>query len=97
MASKTEAQKSVKAQAKPSKLKLKGELNLNLATAKQISKSFKGFGPKRAQAIVAYRDQNGAFKKFEDLAKVRGISKNFVKKHLERLNATFKLNAVPKA
>jgi competence ComEA-like helix-hairpin-helix protein len=56
-----------------------GKVNVNTATAKQLQTSL-GFSEKEAQAIVAFRDQNGNFKDFEQLKKVPGID-------LEKLQA----------
>ena len=47
-------------------------VNLNTATAAQLE-SLPGIGPDMAQRIVEYRQQNGGFKKVEDLMNVRGI------------------------
>ena len=47
-------------------------VNINTATA-QMLEGIKGIGPKRAKAIIAYRDQNGKFATAQDLAKVNGI------------------------
>lgn len=48
-------------------------VNVNTATATQLS-SIKGLGPKKAQAIIDYRQQNGSFKSVDDLNQVPGIS-----------------------
>lgn len=47
-------------------------VNINLATEEELS-TFKGVGPAKAKAIVAYRIQNGGFKSIKDLQKVKGI------------------------
>jgi competence protein ComEA len=47
-------------------------VNLNTATTAQLE-SLPGVGPALAQRIVEYRQQNGGFKKVEDLMNVRGI------------------------
>lgn len=47
-------------------------VNINAATAVQLA-TLKGIGPKKAAAIVAYREAHGAFKNIDGLAKVRGI------------------------
>lgn len=49
-------------------------INLNAATAEQLA-LLPGIGPKLAQAIIADRSKNGAFKKLTDLDRVKGIGK----------------------
>ncbi|CAM4000588.1 ComEA family DNA-binding protein [Cohnella lubricantis] len=49
-----------------------GKLNLNTATAEQLD-ALKGIGPAKAQAIVEYREQQGAFHNVDELLNVRGI------------------------
>lgn len=50
-----------------------GPVDINKADAATIAKELKGIGLSRAQAIVAYREKNGAFKSAEDLRKIKGI------------------------
>ena len=50
-----------------------GPVDINKADAATIAKELQGIGLSRAQAIVAYREKNGAFKSAEDLRKVKGI------------------------
>lgn len=57
-------------------------VNINTADAQALSKNIKGIGLKKAQAIVAYREANGAFKKVEDLKKVKGIGKKLLEKNI---------------
>lgn len=61
------------ATAKPVTATAAAMVNINTATADQLT-VIKGLGPKKAQAIVDYRKDNGAFKSVEDLKKVPGIS-----------------------
>ena len=47
-------------------------MNLNTATLAQLE-ALPGVGPAMAQRIVESRQQNGGFKKVEELMNVRGI------------------------
>lgn len=51
---------------------LTGVVNVNSATAEELA-LLPGVGPTKAQAIVRYRTEHGAFKRIEDLAAVKGI------------------------
>jgi competence protein ComEA len=51
---------------------LVGVVNVNTATAEQLV-LLPGVGPARADAIIAHRTKNGAFKRPEDLIAVSGI------------------------
>jgi len=48
-------------------------VNINKADAKTISDSLTNIGIKKAEAIVKYRTEKGAFKTVEDLTNVAGI------------------------
>jgi competence protein ComEA len=48
------------------------KININQASMEEIS-LLKNVGPKYAERIVQYREQNGPFKSPEDLMKVQGI------------------------
>jgi comEA protein len=57
-----------------------GVVNVNAATAEELS-LLPGVGPSRAQAIIRYRTEHGAFKRVDDLSQVKGIGE----KQLERI------------
>ena len=48
------------------------KVNLNTANVTELQK-LTGIGQKKAEQIIAYREQNGSFKKIEDLMQVSGI------------------------
>ena len=70
--------KAVRA-AKPSASSSTEVVNLNTATAAQLS-ALPGIGAKTADLIVQYRTKNGPFKKPEEIMNVRGVGeKSFLK------------------
>ncbi|MDW6016562.1 helix-hairpin-helix domain-containing protein [Vibrio plantisponsor] len=60
-------------------------VNVNTASAEEISTLLKGVGLKKAQAIVEYRGQHGPFASKDDLTKVKGIGASTVKKNEDRI------------
>ena len=54
-------------------LVLAGPVNVNTADAETISRELKGIGQAKAQAIVDFREANGAFTAPEELLQVKGI------------------------
>ncbi len=52
--------------------RLVGVVNVNTATLEELQ-LLPGIGETRARAIVAAREQRGAFKSVDDLAEVKGI------------------------
>ncbi|NVY95714.1 helix-hairpin-helix domain-containing protein [Lactobacillus sp. DCY120] len=48
------------------------QVNLNTASLEDLQ-NVTGIGPKKAAAIIDYRQNNGTFSKVEDLSKVKGI------------------------
>ena len=48
------------------------KININTATVKELVK-LKRIGPKYAERIIKYREENGPFKIPEDIMKVKGI------------------------
>lgn len=50
-----------------------GPVNVNTASAEEISESLKGIGLSKAQMIVSYREANGSFHHVDELVNVKGI------------------------
>jgi len=53
-------------------------VDINSADAELLATAIKGVGPKRAEAIVTYRDEHGAFRSVSGLAQVKGIGSKIV-------------------
>lgn len=60
-------------------------VNINTASADQISQALSGVGPAKARAIVEYRDRQGAFTSVDQLAEVKGIGSATVDKNRDRI------------
>jgi competence protein ComEA len=48
-------------------------VNINTATAAELSAALNGVGGSKAEAIIRYREQFGAFESVEELTEVKGI------------------------
>lgn len=53
-------------------------VDINTADAAAISKSLKGVGMSKAEAIVEYRKKHGPFKNADELSLVKGIGERTV-------------------
>lgn len=75
----TLASHAVLAEAKvPYKVNAEQQLvHLNHSTVAQLS-TLKGIGPKKAAAIIAYREEVGAFTSVNELLKVKGIGEKVI-------------------
>jgi competence protein ComEA len=61
------------------------KVNINTADAATIDRVLLNIGPSKAEAIVAYRKANGAFKSADQLALVKGIGLKTIEKNRDRI------------
>ena len=61
------------------------KVNLNAANAETLQKELSGIGAAKAGAIVAYREENGAFTSVDELIEVKGIGKALLDKNRDKL------------
>lgn len=61
------------------------KVNINTADAATIDRVLLNVGPAKAEAIVAHRKANGAFRSLEQLALVKGIGLKTVEKNRDRI------------
>ena len=59
-------------------------VNINTAD-KETLMTVKGVGERRAEAIIAYREEHGPFKSVEDLLAVQGIGRQIIDENRENL------------
>lgn len=62
-----------------------GSVNLNSADAATLQSSLAGIGKAKAEAIVAYREANGAFASVDELLEVKGIGQALIERNREKL------------
>ncbi|HEY8585400.1 MAG TPA: helix-hairpin-helix domain-containing protein [Rhodanobacter sp.] len=67
--------------AVPAQLLAATPVNINQANAATIARSLDGVGQTRAEAIVAWREAHGPFKKVEELGRVKGIGKATIERN----------------
>lgn len=60
-------------------------VNINTASAGEIAEVLQGVGESKAQAIVEYRETNGAFSSVDEVAQVKGIGQATLAKNQERI------------
>jgi len=63
-----------------------GRVDINSASAEEISQALVGIGPSKAEAIVAYREEFGQFEDVDELINVRGIGLRTVDQNRDRLS-----------
>lgn len=59
--------------SRPGSASRRGAVNINTATAQELSERLDGIGDALAERIVAYREANGPFRSVEALKSVSGI------------------------
>ncbi len=62
------------------------KVNLNTASAEQLSDVLHGVGIKKAQLIVEYRNKHGKFKSINELNQVKGIGEATIKKNKNKIS-----------
>lgn len=60
-------------------------VNINTANAGALAAALHGVGPKKAAAIIAYREANGPFETVDELVRVHGIGKVTLEQNRERI------------
>lgn len=60
-------------------------VDLNRASAAELAAALHGVGMKKAEAIVAYREQHGPFASADELVKVKGIGLATVERNRSRI------------
>lgn len=63
---------------------IKGKVNINTADIEELSQ-LEFIGEKKAQAIIDYREKNGAFRTVEEIMNVDGISSTILEKNIDKL------------
>lgn len=61
------------------------KVNINTADAVTLDRVLLNIGASKAEAIVAYRKENGAFKSADQLAMVKGVGLKTVEKNRDRI------------
>ncbi|KAF0809807.1 hypothetical protein A167_01347 [Alcanivorax sp. S71-1-4] len=61
-------------------------VNINQASADEIAEVLSGVGMTRAEAIVADREQHGAYQSADELVRVKGIGPSTVEQNRGRIN-----------
>jgi len=61
------------------------KVNINTASADVLAAGLNGVGPAKAEAIVAYRKQFGAFESVDELLEVKGIGPSLLEQNRDRI------------
>jgi len=61
------------------------QVNINTASAEEISQALNGVGLSKAREIVRYREANGGFAHIDELVNVKGLGIKTVDKNRDRI------------
>lgn len=61
------------------------KVDINTADAATLDRVLDGVGPSKAAAIIAHRQQHGAFRSADELAEVKGIGLALVEQNRDRI------------
>lgn len=53
-------------------------VNINTADAQTLASMLRGIGPRKAEAIIAYRNEHGPFKSVDELINIKGIGEKML-------------------
>ena len=65
-----------------------GPVDINTADAATLERELDGIGPSKAQAIVAHREQHGAFRSADELGEVKGIGLATIEQNRDRITVS---------
>jgi competence protein ComEA len=71
-----------------SSLSLAEVVDINTADVAALDENISGVGPKLAEAIVSFREENGPFTSVDDLTRVKGIGPKMVEKNRANLTVS---------
>ncbi len=60
-------------------------VNINKASVDELENNLVGVGPKKALAIIEYREKNGPFYSADELTNVKGIGPKTLEKNKENI------------
>ena len=61
------------------------KIDINTADAWFLNYTLHGVGPKKAAAIIEYREKHGPFKSIYELSKVHGIGPKTIEKNMDKM------------
>ena len=60
-------------------------VNINVANKEELAERLVGVGPKKAQAIIEFREANGPFYSAEEIVNVKGIGPKTLEKNKQNI------------